>query len=174
MGDTDAPRTPTTLNLNGGIHRVPVPGLPGALWLCGKHLIAPDPLGTLNLVGATHVVCLVREFELFDRYPTYLEWVRTSPSVTWFPIDDLGLPPLDDVRNQFEAVHRRLLDGETVIVHCAAGIGRAGSFAVAVCMLSGMNLDEAMNHVRHHRPGAGPEVGEQRAVLEELGRVLGV
>ena len=36
---------------HGGIDRIEVPGA-GALWLCGKHLIAPDPEATLTSVGA--------------------------------------------------------------------------------------------------------------------------
>jgi hypothetical protein len=33
-----------------------------------------------------------------------------------------------------------------------------------------MTLDVALEHVRRHRPGAGPEVGSQRDVVEELAR----
>jgi protein-tyrosine phosphatase len=162
-----------SFNMDGGIHHVPIPGLPGKLWLCGKHLIAPDPEGTLLNVGASHVVCLVREYELADRYPSYPEWLRTSGSATWFPINDLGLPRLEEIMDLFRSVYGRVRRGESVIVHCAAGIGRAGSFATALCVMSGMDLDVAIAHVRRHRPGAGPEAGEQREVLDELARSLG-
>ena len=173
MNDGGAERPSTAFNMNGGIHHVPISGLPGKLWLCGKHMIAPDPEGVLRHVDASHVVCLVREYELADRYQSYLEWLRNSGRATWFPISDLGLPPLDEISDVFQAVHGRLRRGEAVIVHCAAGIGRAGSFATALCMMSGMDLDVAVAHVRRHRPGAGPEAGEQREVLEELARSLG-
>jgi protein-tyrosine phosphatase len=73
----------------------------------------------------------------------------------------------------FQSVYGRVRRGESVIVHCAAGIGRAGSFATALCVMSGMDLDVAIAHVRRHRPGAGPEAGEQREVLDELARSLG-
>ncbi|MEX0848055.1 MAG: protein-tyrosine phosphatase family protein, partial [Ilumatobacteraceae bacterium] len=46
-------------------------------------------------------------------------------------------------------------------VHCAAGIGRAGTTAVALLVLLGMTVDDALQHVRAHRPMAGPEVGSQ-------------
>ncbi|MEY3167108.1 MAG: hypothetical protein RLZZ343_911, partial [Actinomycetota bacterium] len=59
-----------------------------------------------------------------------------------------------------------------VIAHCAAGIGRAGTLAVAVCLLTGMDLDQAMSHVRQSRPGAGPEVGSQLDVMIELSTLL--
>lgn len=159
--------------MDGGIHLVPVPDLDGSLWLCGKHRIGPDPSGTLREVAAEHVVCLVHEHELADRYPSYVEWARSSGKVTWFPIHDLSAPPLSEFLPLLHALHRRLGDGESVIAHCAAGIGRAGTLAAAVCVMSGMTADDAVAHVRSHRPGAGPEVGPQRELLDALERSLG-
>ena len=75
--------------------------------------------------------------------------------------------------NLYDAVWSRILHGDVVVAHCAAGMGRAGTLAVAVCVLSGMSLDESLDHVRRHRPGAGPEVGSQRDVVVELARSVG-
>jgi len=154
--------------MDGGIHEVPIPGVVGRLWLCGKHLIGPDPEGALRRTGSTHVVCLVQDHELQDRYPDYARWLRESGRSTWFPIPDLSAPPLDTIEPLFVGVHDRLGSGESLIVHCAAGIGRAGTFASAMCVMSGMGVDDAVAHVRRHRPSAGPEAGSQRSVLDEL------
>jgi protein-tyrosine phosphatase len=168
MNDGGADRRSTAFNMDGGIHHVPIPGSSGRLWLCGKHHIGPDPEGALTRVGASHVVCLVHEHEIADRYPDYRQWLTSSGRSTWFPIHDLTSPPLPDVLPLYRDVHARLSAGETLIAHCAAGIGRAGTLAVAVCMLSGMTVEDAMAHVRRHRPGAGPEVGSQREMLDQL------
>ena len=48
------------LNLDGGIHEIPLPTLTGRLWLCGKHFIGPDPERVLMGVNGDHVVCLLR------------------------------------------------------------------------------------------------------------------
>ena len=149
------------MNLDGGIHEIPLPTLAGRLWLCGKHFIGPDPETVLAGVGADHVVCLVHERELRDRYDGYISWLHSTDRATWYPIHDLSSPPLAEILPVYQGVVDRLSRGESVVVHCAAGIGRAGTLAVAVCQLTGMPLNEALAHVRKHRPGAGPEVGSQ-------------
>jgi len=159
------------MNIDGGIHEIPLPSLAGRLWLCGKHFIGPDPERVLESVSADHVVCLVHERELRDRYDGYISWLQSTDRATWYPIYDLSSPPLAEILPLYQGVVDRLSRNESVIVHCAAGIGRAGTLAVAVCQLTGMPLEEALQHVRKRRPGAGPEVGSQLdavIALEEL------
>ena len=66
----------------------------------------------------------------------------------------------------------RLQHGETVVVHCAAGIGRAGTTAVALLMLLGADIDAALATVRANRPMAGPEVGSQLDLITALAESL--
>ncbi len=147
----------------------------GALWLCGKHAIAPDPVGVLTSVGADHLVCLNERHELVDRYPDYVDWLgaERGRAATWFPIPDLHAPPVEQMERLVDSIVDRLdRPGATgaVVVHCGAGIGRAGTTAVAVLLRTGTPLDEALDTVARHRPGAGPEVGEQRRLVDELAR----
>jgi protein-tyrosine phosphatase len=160
------------MNMDGGIHQIPLPMLPGQLWLCGKHFIGPDPEVAVRRVNADHVVCLVQEHELRGRYDDYIRWLRPNERATWFPIHDLSSPVLSDVLPLYQQVKERLARGESIVAHCAAGIGRAGTLAVAVCQLAGMPLDEALTHVRHHRPAAGPEAGSQLDVVVALDKLL--
>jgi protein-tyrosine phosphatase len=154
------------MNLDGGIHEIPLPDVAGRLWLCGKHAIAPDPSALLDRVGAEHVVCLVERFELSNRFPEYVRWLESSDSATWFPIADLDFVSVDAICGLLHSVRDRLRSGQSIIAHCAAGRGRAGTLAVAVCLELGMTLDSALGHVRRHRPGAGPEVGAQMTFVE--------
>lgn len=163
------------MNLDGGVHVVPLPGVAGRLWLCGKHAIAPDAEAMLGRTSSSHVVCLVQRHELEDRYDPYLEWLDAATvdgRATWFPIHDLSAPDHERFSPLVHEVHDRLVSGTSVVVHCAAGKGRAGTLAVALCLVAGMSLDEAVDHVRLHRPGAGPEVGDQLALVASFGAGL--
>lgn len=160
------------MNLDGGVHRIPLPVVEASLWLCGKHAIAPDPTALFARIGldesAVDVVCLVEEHEIATRYPEYVAWLRTSPTALWFPVHDLSSPPLERAFTLYDEVWDRLCRGRHVVAHCGAGMGRAGTLGVAMCLYAGHDRDEALDHVRRHRPGAGPEVGVQSAVVDAL------
>lgn len=160
----------SVFNTDGGIHRVPLPGVTGHLWLCGKHHIGPDVNAVRDRHGIDTVVCLVKRHELEDRYDDYLAWLdsATPRTALWRPIDDLTYPALNDVIDFLDELTARVRAGQSLVVHCAAGIGRAGTTAVAMAMMLGMGADEALTHVRSHRPSAGPEAGSQAAFIGEL------
>ena len=161
-------------NTDGGIHEVPLDGTVGKLWLCGKHFIGPDVEAIRAERNITYVVCLVEEHELRDRYDAYAQWHRDnagSPSV-WFPIPDLSYPSFDDALEFVEHVTELVRDKGSIVVHCAAGIGRAGTTATAILMMLGMPMYEALSHVRAHRPMAGPETGRQEEFIRQLDEYL--
>lgn len=153
---------------DGGIDTIPLPIPTGALSLCGKHAIGPSPLLAMDRCGATSVVCLVEEHELADRYPEYLVWLRENDggAALWYPIHDLHAPDLARAEEMLSSLLPRLYSGEHLLVHCGAGIGRAGTIAACVLIALGMPAEEALLHVASHRPMAGPEVGAQRELVE--------
>jgi protein-tyrosine phosphatase len=161
--------------VDGGVDEIPLPvAASGRLWLCGKHAIAPDPERLLATTGATSVVCLTERSELADRYPGYVSWLdaQGAERVIWFPIHDLGAPPLEEYLMLLDRVTSELGAGSGVLAHCAAGLGRAGTLAVAVLMHAGLQRSEALANVAACRPMAGPEAGAQAELLVALERVL--
>jgi protein-tyrosine phosphatase len=161
---------PTGRSRDGGIDEIPLPRSEGRLWLCGKHVVGPDPEGALALVGAGVVVCLTQAGELSDRYPDYVTWLHANRGrrAMWFPIDDLHAPTVERAAPFIDEIVTRLDGGGALVMHCAAGIGRSGTMAVGVLLAMGMALDDALALVAAHRPMAGPEVGAQRALVDAL------
>lgn len=156
---------------NGGIDEVPLPaGAAGRLFLCGKHLIGPDPEAVVDRVGATTVVCLIPAHELLGRYDGYVDWLRTEAGerAVWFPIADLHAPDAAAMAPLLDDLRARLDAGGTLVVHCGAGIGRAGTVAAALLIGHGASLDDALATVRASRPMAGPQDPSQLALLREL------
>lgn len=166
--------SPGFFNTDGGIHRIPLPERGGGLWLCGKHYVAPRPDEVRAAHGIDTVVCLVRRHELEDRYDDYVRWLDSADARTavWHPIDDMTYPPVDDVIDFLDDLVARTRTGATVLVHCAAGIGRAGTTAVSMLMMMGMDASDAIAHVAAHRPGSGPQTLGQSAFVQELAGAL--
>ncbi len=160
---------PRPRSVDGGVDEIPLgPARRGRLLLCGKHAIGPDVEALLAAVGATTVVCLNETAELAPRYPSYVAWLAANAPgrAVHHPVPDLHAPPLGELVALVDSLHARLERGEVLVVHCGAGIGRAGTVAVALLVRGGASLDEALATVRAHRPLAGPEAGAQREVLE--------
>lgn len=162
---------------DGGIDRVPLPvEVPGQLWLCGKHAIGPDHERAVAEVGGrATVVCLTEAHELTGRYPSYVEWLRSEHGRTavWWPIADLHAPPFGEALPFVDDLVERLRRHEVLLVHCAAGMGRAGTIAASVLVRLGVPHDEALAVVRRSRPGAGPEVGAQASLVAHLAEHVG-
>jgi hypothetical protein len=155
---------------HGGADEIPLPRTTGRLWLCGKHFVGPDPEAAIKQLGVSAIVCLNPRAELEHRYPDYVAWLTTQPAsrVVWFPIADLGAPTLSLARPLLDQLGARLEGGQTLLLHCGAGIGRAGTIAAAVLMHLGADFDDALHVVASHRPMAGPEAGAQRDLLRAL------
>ena len=156
---------------DGGLDTIPLPpGCVGALSLCGKHAIGPDHAAAMARCEATTVVCLVEEHELDERYPEYVQWLQRNDegAAVWFPIHDLHAPSVPRARLLLDDLHARLGRGEHLLMHCGAGIGRAGTIATCLLIELGMERDAALALVAECRPMAGPEVGAQRDLVDEI------
>ena len=77
------------------IDRIPLPSTAGALWLCGRNDVGPDPEAALRWAdGASTIVCLNHIDELAMRFPDYVEWLRANRGgrAIWFPIENYHAP----------------------------------------------------------------------------------
>ena len=154
----------------GGIHRIPIDGLPGSLYLTGFSVVGPDPGAALDDVGALTLVCLIEADEIERRFPDFAGWlVEPEPhSALHHPTPDQGVVSDEAVVAVAAGVLERLRAGDGVMLHCGAGMGRTGTVAALVLMATGVGLDEALATIRSARPGAGPDGPDQLAQLRRL------
>lgn len=153
---------------DGGIDQIPLPCATGSLWLAGKHAVGPDPELALGRAGDARVlVCLTERHELVDRYPDYVDWLGAHGGVRalWWPVPDLHAPGLDEAARMVGVLAEHVRGGAGLLVHCGAGIGRAGTVATCLLIELGMGLGDALEAVATNRPMAGPEVGSQRDLV---------
>lgn len=116
-------------------------------------------------VGA--IVCLNEEFEIRQKSVKYAEALEegTVPcSVVPFEIREGGVPENKDA---FWAlandIANRLQSGESVLVHCAGGVGRTALLAVTVLLAMGKPMSEAESLVS--RAGSMVETMPQMEML---------
>ena len=159
---------PTGRNADGGLDQVPLPVTSGALWLCGKRVVGPDPEAALQRAGADTIVSFNERFELEREYPSYVEWLdlNVGARALWYPVPDLSAPVLGDAQRWVDEMVARLELGQGLILHCAGGIGRAPTMGTCVLVRLGMTPERALALVAASRPMAGPEAGSQRALVD--------
>ncbi len=116
------------------------------------------------------IVCLAPDAELTRHSPDYALALEAGeiPCEVWrLPIEDFGVP--QDETALVALAHRAgeaLRSGQSLLVHCGAGIGRTGTVAAAVLLILGLDLDAALERVRE--AGSGPERPCQREILTRI------
>jgi protein-tyrosine phosphatase len=115
-------------------------------------------LQTIQAWGASAVLSLVEPHE-FARLgvPDFAQAIARTP-LQWLPvpITDMATPGAATWaawRTQGPALLQALNEGQRVLVHCAAGLGRTGMLVAKLLVLNGVRADEAIAQVRRARPG---------------------
>ncbi len=154
--------------MDNSLRPLPLPeDVPGRVWLTAM----PGRFGSLSTfvdaaghIGATKVVCLVTGAEIAAKSPGYAEARQfgTLPlSVQDHPIPDYGLPEDLSVFADFiRGLCAELKEGQRMILHCAAGIGRTG--LVSQHLLIALGVDPVRAQEQVLRAGSHPETAEQR------------
>jgi protein-tyrosine phosphatase len=118
-----------------------------------------------DAVGA--IVCLNEKYEIREKSSKYADALETGTvpcSVLPFAIREGGAP---DNRDAFWAlandVANRLESGESILIHCAGGVGRTAMLAISVLLALGEPLIEAEGAVS--RAGSLVETMQQIEML---------
>ena len=123
------------------------------------------------------IVCLTSEEEIKEKSPAYVKAIEddTLPCPREaFPIPDYEVPQnLEDYAAFVEKIAGLLRSGDAILVHCGAGIGRTGTFAICLLLSLGVNAVEAEEAIK--TAGSKPETNEQDDLvswcIENLGRI---
>ncbi len=160
--------------------------IPNAYWVVPEKLLAgPYPcaadlataearVAALLAAGVEYVIDLTEpgEYNLRPYWPLLTAQAaatgREIDRRTW-PIPDMGVPPVAQMRAILEDIDAALQRGRTVYVHCFGGIGRTGT--VVGCYLVRQGQDgpaalAAITRLRQTLPGSNRPSPETRAQCE--------
>ena len=146
-------------------------GVAGSLWLGAM----PGRFESWNAFEAQArqsdlgvVVCLTPREELAELSPLYHAAIDEGGlPFRWInlPMPNFGLPA-DPVifRREVQQIAAALRQGDAVMLHCAAGIGRTGS--TAACVLKALGLDTAQALKRIRDAGSNPQNAQQSGLVD--------
>lgn len=103
--------------------------------------------------GASGVLTLVEDHELSIAGVPDLPDRLDSAGLWWrhMPIMDMYIPELEfeeQWQSEGERLHQLLQQGDSIIVHCYAGLGRTGLIAARLLVEFGMQPEQAIEAVR--------------------------
>lgn len=89
----------------------------------------------------------------------------------WLPVIDDAEPTLEQLTRGADFIHQQITQGHGVYIHCAAGVGRAPTMAVAYLIYTGESVERAWERVCQRRPFVRPTPPQQaitRAFAENV------
>jgi len=145
-------------------------GVPGRLLLHsmpGRYEALERVWHQLRMDSVRIIVCLTEQRELYEKSQEYaqaLESGKVPCAVLPFEIPDRGAPA---DREGFWLLAGGLADrlqvGETILIHCAGGVGRTALLAICVLLALGQRGDEARSAVS--RAGSTVETAPQSTLI---------
>lgn len=127
----------------------------------------------VDVHGMRVQVCLLEDHELKHlKIPTLIEDATArGVRVVRLPIPDAGvLPELSPVQAIVDDIITAARAGNNVVIHCAGGLGRAGTIGGCVLARLGKSSDEALEVLISVRSPNCPETEEQRNFIRRFAR----
>lgn len=146
------------------------PGTAGSLWLTsmpGRFEPWPVFLAQAQRAGIGQLVCLTPRDELAELSPAYdAALIKGGLPFRWvhLPMRNFGLPDeMAGFREGIVQLAGAVRQGDAVLLHCAAGLGRTGSAAACVLKALGLDTEDALERVR--QAGSNPQNAQQSGLV---------
>jgi len=138
-----------------------------------------EDLKAIRNWGASMIISLIEphEFELLQVSDLGELVLHFGMKWVHLPIRDVDVPDArfeDGWQDVALEVHRRLDEGERILIHCRGGIGRTGLVAARILVERGCLPGDAIHRVRAVRPGAIETRAQEQYVLGLKAQRLGV
>ena len=92
-------------------------------------------------------------------------WTSNLDGYLHIPTPDLEAPIMDGIDCAVDFAHKKISSGKRVMVHCAAGMGRAGT--ILACYLvryEGLSANDAITKIRNARPGSIQSLSQENVI----------
>jgi len=127
----------------------------GKLYLCSRSII-----NYYNFYNIDHIISMVTVPKLNDVIHDIYEI-----------LDDAKLDTIEKMKNIIEEVlpkiHQSIMSGNTVAVHCFAGVSRSATIVIAYLMkYENYSFEKAIEHVFEARPVICPNIGFLKLLKE--------
>jgi len=129
-----------------------------------------DEFSGIEAAGIEQVVSLLEAAEAFEVGLGDEQQVCNRHGLRFvpYPIRDRGLPSSAAGFALFtRKLYHEIAGGQSTVVHCRAGIGRAGLVAAGVLLHAGFEPVKAFEQVSKHRGVEVPDTDEQRSWLSD-------
>jgi protein-tyrosine phosphatase len=132
-----------------------------------------DEIAGWNRLGVQTVVSLLELHEVIELDLANEESLCCAAGLRFisFPVPDRGVPSNSAAfASLVAAIEQQLRSGESVAVHCRAGIGRSGLLGACVLKAFGVDPDSAFRLLSRARGVAVPDTDAQIAWVREYSR----
>ncbi len=135
-----------------------VPGELAAMPLPGRDRPLDQDAAFMEQEGVRLLVSLTEE------PPDRATLIAHSIEPFHIPVQDYTPPSPEQMTEFVERVEASVAAGESVGVHCTAGLGRSGTMAAAYLVSRGATADDAITTIRELRPGSIETEAQEDAI----------